>query len=483
MKRKLLLGLGLLLSAGLANAQFSPYNREIKPVLGNGGFTWSCDGISNNFAESGKIDSPLPTQSNGVLRLIGTTNTGKIDFVNSTSIFINATASGVTKFSHYSLTNSKSVAKISFKMKVSLDANATAKSASSISFTIGKLGSGLMRNSSSVYRSSNEIFSSVRWLYASGKFDFQYREGSTANTTSNLSLSNTLIIPETEYQYDFFYNNSDAKVDYVHNSIDYEIESGKIDVFVNNVKLGTINRTIEKSGNGALTDALPSIALPINSELDSYMFIQSGGANIGATDGYSIKDLSITYPSATDPTLPVSLTSFNASKTQNGIQLNWQTASEQNNSHFDVLRSTDGKNFNKIGYVGAKGDGFSVQSYNYVDAHPDNGINYYQLRQVDKNGEATIYTDKTLRVSIAAVDSRLQIKNTANKLEANVDVEQAQQAELTIINVEGQIVALQKVFLHQGVNTISVSELALSKGVYIVRVKGTTVDLKTKFIN
>lgn len=40
--------------------------------------------------------------------------------------------------------------------------------------------------------------------------------------------------------------------------------------------------------------------------------------------------------------LPVQLTSFTATKNNTGVLINWQTQYEQNSSHFNVQRSTDG---------------------------------------------------------------------------------------------------------------------------------------------
>lgn len=84
--------------------------------------------------------------------------------------------------------------------------------------------------------------------------------------------------------------------------------------------------------------------------------------------------------------LPVSLGRFTAKSVENGIQLDWTTYSEKNNFGFDILRSKDGKTFEKIGFV--PGNGTSVRELNYrmVDSSPLEGSNYYQLKQVDLDG-------------------------------------------------------------------------------------------------
>ncbi len=84
--------------------------------------------------------------------------------------------------------------------------------------------------------------------------------------------------------------------------------------------------------------------------------------------------------------LPVTLISFNATKKANGSQLNWETASETNNAHFIVYKSVDGSNFAEITKVTAKNQ---ASKYQYIDAAPVSGDNYYKLVQVDLNGTTT----------------------------------------------------------------------------------------------
>lgn len=99
----------------------------------------------------------------------------------------------------------------------------------------------------------------------------------------------------------------------------------------------------------------------------------------------------------TDAILPVSLKNFSA-VIQNGKSvLSWQTSSEQNNSGFELSRSTDGVNFNKIAFVAAK----SPQGANYV--YTDNSaiasINYYQLKQINQDGRSTLF-DQVVSVNM-----------------------------------------------------------------------------------
>jgi len=85
--------------------------------------------------------------------------------------------------------------------------------------------------------------------------------------------------------------------------------------------------------------------------------------------------------------LPVEFLSFTARRNNNTVQLDWATASESGNSHFEVERSLDGQVYENIGRVNGVGDTEELQQYQFVDRSPKAGANYYRLRQVDYDGQ------------------------------------------------------------------------------------------------
>ncbi len=85
--------------------------------------------------------------------------------------------------------------------------------------------------------------------------------------------------------------------------------------------------------------------------------------------------------------LPIVLLSFSCKRTQQGILLNWSTANEVNSSKFIIQQSIDGSEFNSIGTVKAIGSGSN--SYEFTDNNPANGIYYYRLQIIDKDGSSS----------------------------------------------------------------------------------------------
>ena len=87
----------------------------------------------------------------------------------------------------------------------------------------------------------------------------------------------------------------------------------------------------------------------------------------------------------TDRVLPVHLTYFNAQPIDNQVELNWETAWEQNSREFIVQRSSDLKEFGDVGRVVAAGESDGRRQYAFTDFSPLPGNNYYRLRMVDKD--------------------------------------------------------------------------------------------------
>ena len=85
--------------------------------------------------------------------------------------------------------------------------------------------------------------------------------------------------------------------------------------------------------------------------------------------------------------LPLELTQFSGKQVGDANKLEWQTANEQNMSHFVVEKSADAADkFQNIGEVKAKGNTRTPQYYSLFDAEPSL-LNYYRLKMMDNDGQ------------------------------------------------------------------------------------------------
>ncbi len=99
-------------------------------------------------------------------------------------------------------------------------------------------------------------------------------------------------------------------------------------------------------------------------------------------------------------TLPVTLVSFGARRTSTTtVLVSWTTAAEWNCARFEVERSADGQQFQRLGAVPCSG---AAAPYSFRD-EPAVGAAYYRLRQVDTDGQA--HYSATIYVGATADDS------------------------------------------------------------------------------
>jgi Secretion system C-terminal sorting domain len=99
--------------------------------------------------------------------------------------------------------------------------------------------------------------------------------------------------------------------------------------------------------------------------------------------------------------LPTTLTnSFTGTVHAFSNILYWATTTEINNNKFVIQRSANGSSFAAIGEVATKavnGNSNIALNYNFVDANPVQGKQYYRLQMVDNGGRITYSPIVTLR--------------------------------------------------------------------------------------
>jgi surface protein len=117
-------------------------------------------------------------------------------------------------------------------------------------------------------------------------------------------------------------------------------------------------------------------------------FDQEEGELVATTDTLG----EIAFANEDDP-LPVELASFNGTATDKGVQLTWQTASEQNNAGFEVQRKEE-SGWNQMGFVDSKANGGTTteaQSYRYTVEDLSVGTHQFRLKQVDLDGSSQVH--------------------------------------------------------------------------------------------
>lgn len=184
------------------------------------------------------------------------------------------------------------------------------------------------------------------------------------------------------------------------------------------------------------------------------------------------------YNSAVSP-LPVDLVYFKGFTTKEGIELEWQTATETNNDYFEVQKSANGIDFIADGSVRGNGNSNHLITYKYTDIRPLDGVNYYRLKQVDYNGDFEF--TKAIRVSTGVSKWELKVyPNPASEiikiyLRANLG-----DVLIQIIDIRGSVVFNERKILDRDVVVLDVS--SISEGNYYLMIESQDFKEMRKLI-
>ncbi|MFM9907702.1 MAG: CARDB domain-containing protein [Chitinophagaceae bacterium] len=160
--------------------------------------------------------------------------------------------------------------------------------------------------------------------------------------------------------------------------------------------------------------------------------------------------------------LPLSLLSFTAIPKQDDVLLNWITDNEVNTSHFDIEFSSDGSNFNKVGFVKAANTGGKHQ-YSFTHKSPVGSVVYYRLKQLDNDGKFTY--SPIVKVSRKADRELVLYPNPSRQFIELKNIAPEQISDLSVLSSEGKLVLALKATNQQ---RYDISRL--KNGVYFLQV-------------
>ncbi|MBK9151534.1 MAG: T9SS type A sorting domain-containing protein [Saprospiraceae bacterium] len=162
----------------------------------------------------------------------------------------------------------------------------------------------------------------------------------------------------------------------------------------------------------------------------------SGMAACGMGSGNTrIDDFAIGQNMSLGLPMPVTFNSFELTKSLNNAMISFSTASETNNSHFNIERSGDGRKFHSIGEIKGAGDSREERHYYFTDEKPLPGTNYYRIRQTDYDGTYSFSEIKAVRFALAPAFD-INPKQTEGRLWIDTDIENY---DLQIFGSDGRV--------------------------------------------
>lgn len=185
--------------------------------------------------------------------------------------------------------------------------------------------------------------------------------------------------------------------------------------------------------------------------------------------------------------IPVELTSFAASNDRNNVTLNWATATEVNNSGFQIERKLNGTNeWTNLSFVSGKGTSTERNNYSYMDKGLTVGKYSYRLKQVDLDG--TFEYSPVIEVDVNAPNEYTLYQNYPNPFNPSTTIEYSlpEKADVTIsiYTAIGELVTtLVNGTVESGYQKVNFNASNLTSGTYIYQIKAvgaerTFVDTK-----
>ncbi|RKY98508.1 MAG: hypothetical protein DRQ13_03470, partial [Ignavibacteriae bacterium] len=182
--------------------------------------------------------------------------------------------------------------------------------------------------------------------------------------------------------------------------------------------------------------------------------------------------------------VPVELTSFAASVDVNDVTLNWETASEINNSGFQVERKSNGE-YEAIGFVPGFGTTTEPKAYAFSDLNLMPGTYAYRLKQIDYDG--TFEYSDPVEVDIIVPDVYSLHQNYPNPFNPSTKITftlaASANVSLKVFDVLGQeVMTLINQDLTAGAHTYDFDAAGFNSGVYFYRIEANGND-GTNFTN
>lgn len=431
---------------------------------------------SNQTATTPELLDPDASQVARIRLSSSTGNPGSFDLVNTgfaaavgSSLKIKSTDnSAINKFSIYNIAGTN-VFSLQFNIRFGAGAAGT------YLFSIGNdggsaTGTDFYSNSSNLPTDATaKSFATLRWTLGASTHTFAARAGTTYSNVSTTVNPTINFTANSEHKIEIYCNNSGTAGTYTRGGTGYNIGANNWQIWLNNTRLFISTGVADFTAGD----------LPSSTALNAFLFNSYGSSD--NADAFLDNFLYADYL-ANLTVLPVSLTSFTAQKQVSGVQLKWNTSSEQNNSHFDIQRSADGINFSNVGKVNGAGNSNTSLDYYFTDKSPASGTNYYRLSQVDFDGKISL--SKPVFVNTGFSNSSIKVSSSSNSSNLNISIssDRASSGLLIIYNVGGQKVFEQAVSLDNGNNDIAISLPNTDKGVFVATYSDGTQVLKSKFI-
>ena len=170
--------------------------------------------------------------------------------------------------------------------------------------------------------------------------------------------------------------------------------------------------------------------------------------------------------------LPITINFFTGMKQNGNHLLNWKvTCVSSPTANMELERSSDGRKYSGI-YTKTATALQCQQPFNYTDAQPAAGVNYYRLKMTDASGKVTYSSVVTLINATRGTDVMNIAPNpiVGGRFSLRVSAAQNGKMDVIVTDMQGRMMQRQSTSLVAGFNQVPVNVSSLAAGSYQVSV-------------
>ncbi|MDP4285139.1 MAG: T9SS type A sorting domain-containing protein [Bacteroidota bacterium] len=204
----------------------------------------------------------------------------------------------------------------------------------------------------------------------------------------------------------------------------------------------------------------------------------SDGTTGGCGNDFAMDDVKFAFCPEGGPT-PVTFLGITANQKGSGVSVDWSTSQEINSGYFEVQKSADGNsNWGVVSTVNAAGNSQVVKKYNAYDANPLSGINYYRIKEVDKDGNFNYSKTVNVKLDIAKTGISVLANPFHSSLTVDFQSSTNQIVSARLIDITGKQIAIEKWSITAGNTRKDFSNVGgLQSGIYILSVSNNMGEI------
>lgn len=223
-----------------------------------------------------------------------------------------------------------------------------------------------------------------------------------------------------------------------------------------NAKLMKINDGIALNGNINTSNAVIASSTTVTDKLSTDGYIAFTATFTGYGQFVIVEQATV---------LPLQWGKLTATAIEKKIAVSWITTNEINTQSFDIEKSTDGKEFNKIATLAAKNG--NLNNYDFIDEKVKPDIKYYyRIKQVDKDSRYSYSSIATVIIRGEGTYVNVFPNPVQNILNIQSSIANTKENKIEIVDAQGK-----RLYNNETKNgNASINMQGWSKGVYWVRV-------------